>query len=121
MKIVKEGFIYNLFTEQNQEFIIRKAIRKKKSSLHFIKEERTIEPEDLFTSWRTKKKKPPDKLINIMMFIYRRTVEKKNKKLFGKKRKRRRRELQCENCLVEESNERKNRDCVVFSDVLKKL
>jgi hypothetical protein len=118
MKSIKEGRIYNIFTEHNQEFIIRKAIRKKNSNLNYVEEEEIIDPEKLFMNWRTRKKKPSDKLINVVMFIYRKIVEKKDKKVFkGKRKKRRRRERYLdEDCLRKIFNVSKNLKC---SDSLK--
>jgi hypothetical protein len=79
-KKMKEDRIYNLFSESNMEYIIRKAVKKKSSNISYIESKEEINSEKLFMNWRTRKKKPSIKLLILKCLFIGETLKRKPKK-----------------------------------------
>jgi hypothetical protein len=79
---MKENKIYNIFTRNNLEFIVRKAVRKKNSSWMYSEYEEEANSGNLIDNWKIKIKKPPDKIVNLELLICLKNYEKKIKKMF---------------------------------------
>jgi hypothetical protein len=86
---MKEERIYNVFSEKNQSFIIKKSVKKKGAGwCKSVKEEETNEY-NLINDWKNKEKKPPDKIV-YLEFNSIKKVQEYVEIYNGRKKKRRR-------------------------------
>jgi hypothetical protein len=97
---MKERKLYNIFTKDNLEQLIRRAVKKKRTDLYCDEKEEELCSDKFSKNWKTRRKKPPDKIVDVKMLSYE-VTGKKMKKLFKEKGKKRRR--QCLNSIKRSS------------------